>query len=108
MEADGHVFAPWNGDPRQAMAVASLLGRVGGTAGVHIYELEVLPDGGYRCRVWIGQAVESLTGGIPDGMDAEAAWEACIHPDDRDACDAAFERQRAGETTKLEYRMSGF
>ncbi|MDX6591661.1 MAG: hypothetical protein QOJ13_857 [Gaiellales bacterium] len=108
MTSDGPSFAPWNGDPHQAMALASLLGRVGGTAGVHIYELEVQPDGGYRCRVWIGQAVESLTGGIPAGMDAEDAWEACIHADDRAAYDAAFERQCHGETTKLEYRMTGF
>jgi diguanylate cyclase (GGDEF)-like protein len=102
------MFAPWNGDPHQAMAVASLLGRIGGTAGVHIYELEVTTDGGYRCRVWIGQAVESLTGGIPSGMDAEDAWEACIHAADRVAYDAAFERQCRGETTQLEYRMTGF
>jgi diguanylate cyclase (GGDEF)-like protein/PAS domain S-box-containing protein len=108
MASDAHVFAPWNGDPHQAMAVASLLGRVGGTAGVHIYELEVNPDGGYRCRVWIGEAVESLTGKIPPGMNAEDAWEACIHSGDRAAYDAGFERQCQGETTKLEYRMTGF
>jgi len=53
-------FAPWDGDREQAVALASLLRRVGGTAGVHIYELEALADGAYRCRVWIGQAVESL------------------------------------------------
>jgi hypothetical protein len=76
-------FGPWDGDPQQAMAIASLLRRVGGTAGVHVYELEVLDGPTYRCRVWIGQAVDSMLGGIPAGMDAEDAWEHCVHPDDR-------------------------
>jgi diguanylate cyclase (GGDEF)-like protein/PAS domain S-box-containing protein len=106
--SDALRFEPWDGDPDQALGLASLLRRIGGTAGVHIYELEVIPGGSYRCRVWIGQAVESLTGGIPDGMDAEDAWEACVHPEDRLAYDAAFERQSKGETTSLEYRMRGF
>ena len=102
-------FGPWDGDPQQAMAIASLLRRVGGTAGVHVYELEVL-DGGpaYRCRVWIGQAVDSMLGGIPAGMDAEDAWEHCVHPDDRAVYNDSFERQCKGETTEVEYRMVGF
>lgn len=91
------------------MAIASLLRRVGGTAGVHVYELEVL-DGGpsYRCRVWIGQAVDSMLGKIPAGMDAEDAWEHCVHPDDRAHYDDVFERQCRGETTEVEYRLVGF
>jgi len=101
-------FAPWDGDREQAVALASLLRRVGGTAGVHIYELEALADGAYRCRVWIGQAVESLLGGIPPGMDAEAAWEHCVHADDRAAYDDTWQRMCAGEHTQLEYRMVGF
>jgi diguanylate cyclase (GGDEF)-like protein/PAS domain S-box-containing protein len=102
-------FGPWDGDPAQAMAIASLLRRVGGTAGVHVYELEVI-DGGasYRCRVWIGQAVDSMLGRIPAGMDAEDAWEACVHPGDRPAYDRSFEGQCRGETTEVEYRLVGF
>jgi diguanylate cyclase (GGDEF)-like protein/PAS domain S-box-containing protein len=91
------------------MAIASLLRRVGGTAGVHVYELEVIDDGAaYRCRVWIGQAVDSMLGGIPAGMDAEDAWETCVHPDDREAYNDSFERQSRGETTEVEYRLVGF
>jgi diguanylate cyclase (GGDEF)-like protein/PAS domain S-box-containing protein len=101
-------FLPWDGDRDQAVALASLLRRVGGTAGVHVYELEPTTDGGYRCRIWIGQAVESLLGGIPDGMDAEAAWEACVHPEDRAAYDATWERMCGGQPTGFEYRMVGF
>jgi diguanylate cyclase (GGDEF)-like protein/PAS domain S-box-containing protein len=109
MASNPSRFGPWDGDPQQAMAIASLLRRVGGTAGVHVYELEVL-DGGpdYRCRVWIGQAVASMLGGIPAGMDAEDAWEHCVHPDDRARYDQVFERQCRGETTEVEYRLVGF
>jgi diguanylate cyclase (GGDEF)-like protein len=101
-------FAPWDGDREQAVALASLLRRVGGTAGLHIYELEARPDGSYLCRVWIGQAVESLLGGIPPGFDPEEAWEHCVHSDDRAAYDATWARMCAGEQTQLEYRMAGF
>jgi diguanylate cyclase (GGDEF)-like protein/PAS domain S-box-containing protein len=101
-------FRPWDGDPAQAVAIARVLRRVGGAAGVHIYELEAHPDGSYRCTVWIGEAVESLLGPIPPGMDPEAAWEACVHPDDRAAYDEVFARQYAGQSTELEYRMCGF
>jgi diguanylate cyclase (GGDEF)-like protein/PAS domain S-box-containing protein len=108
MAPSSSPFAPWDGDRDQAFALASLLRRVGGTAGVHVYELEPTSDGGYRCRVWIGQAVESLLGGMPDGMDAETAWETCVHPDDRAAYDSTWRRMCAGEPTSLEYRMVGF
>ena len=108
MASSPSPFGPWDGDPQQAMAIASLLRRVGGTAGVHVYELEVLEGPTYRCRVWIGQAVDSMLGGIPAGMDAEDAWERCVHPDDRELYDAAFERQSRGEMTEVEYRLIGF
>ena len=65
------AFAPWDGDPDVALAIASVLRRVGSAAGVHIYELEVLDGGGYRCRVWIGDAVSSLLGPIPADLDPE-------------------------------------
>jgi diguanylate cyclase (GGDEF)-like protein len=41
-------------------------------------------------------------------MDAEDAWEHCVHPDDRPAYDETFERQTRGETTEVEYRLVGF
>lgn len=101
-------FRPWDGDPAQAVAIARVLRRVGGTAGVHIYELEARDDGSYRCTVWIGEAVESLLGPIPSGMDQEEAWETCVHPDDRAAYDEVYARQCAGQSTEFEYRMCGF
>ena len=49
-----------------------------------------------------------MLGGIPAGMDAEDAWEACVHPGDRPAYDRSFEGQCRGETTEVEYRLVGF
>jgi diguanylate cyclase (GGDEF)-like protein/PAS domain S-box-containing protein len=105
---DSGAFAPWNGDPAQGLAIANLLRRVAGLAAVHVYELEVTHEGGYRCRLWVGDAVERLVGDIPPGMTAEDAWEACVHPDDRAGYDESFRRQCHGEATDVEYRMLGF
>lgn len=102
------AFAPWDGDPSQALAIAHLLRRVAGAAGVHVYAAQVTPDGGYNCHLWIGDAVDRLLGGIPSAMNAEEAWEACVHPEDRRAYDDAYRRQCLGEETELEYRMVGF
>ena len=63
--------------------MAALLRRVAASAGVHMYEMEMLGELEYVCHVWIGQALDSLLGGVPEGMDQELAWESCIHPDDR-------------------------
>jgi diguanylate cyclase (GGDEF)-like protein len=89
-------------------AAGALLRRIAGVAGVHIYELEFLPGDRYHCRVWVGDAVETLLDEVPPDVDPEDAWEACIHPDDRAAYDDALERQRRGERTELEYRLCGY
>src|SRR6476659_5431178 len=92
----------------QDAAVAALLRRVAATAGVHMYEMELFDDFEYVCHVWIGQALDSLLGGVPEGMDWEAAWEACIHPDDRATYEAAFAPLHRGDVTETEYRLVGF
>lgn len=92
----------------QDAAVAALLRRVAAAAGVHMYELEMLGELEYVCHVWIGQALDSLLGGVPDGMDQEQAWESCIHPDDREAYEAGFPALHRGQATETEYRLVGF
>jgi len=92
----------------QDAAVAALLRRVAATAGVHMYEMELFNDLEYVCHVWIGQALESLLGGVPREMDKEEAWEACIHPEDRPTYEAAFPLLQKGEVTETEYRLVGF
>jgi diguanylate cyclase (GGDEF)-like protein/PAS domain S-box-containing protein len=84
-----------------------VLRRVAGAAAVHIYEMEWLDDGTYRCNEFIGAGVESLIGPIPDGMDEEQAWEAAVHPDDRVAYDAYCDALFRGEPQELEYRLVG-
>src|SRR5438552_180493 len=79
---------PSTDPPGQDAAVAALLRRVAAAAGVHMYEMEMLGELDYVCHVWIGQALESLLGGVPEGMDQELACESCIHPDDRPAYEA--------------------
>ena len=88
--------------------MAALLRRVAASAGVHMYEMEMLGELEYVCHVWIGQALDSLLGGVPEGMDQELAWESCIHPDDREAYEAGFPALYAGQATETEYRLVGF
>jgi diguanylate cyclase (GGDEF)-like protein len=89
-------------------AVAALIGRVAGMAGVHVYEMELFPDGDYVCHVWLGGALDALLGGLPEGMDEEAAWEACIHADDREVYDDTAPALLRLEPTDVEYRLVGF
>ena len=67
----------------EAFAIADLVRRVAGDTGVHVYELEVSSPTDYVCVLWVGEALETLLGPTPEGLDPEQAWEACIHPDDR-------------------------
>ena len=95
--------------PRESNTDAiDVLRRVAGTTAVHIYEMEWLDDGSYRCNQFIGAGLESLLGPIPAGMDEEEAWEAAVHPDDRAAYDACADAQRRGEQQEIEYRLNGF
>jgi diguanylate cyclase (GGDEF)-like protein len=73
-----------------------------------MYEMEMLGELDYVCHVWIGQALDSLLGGVPEGMDQELAWESCIHSDDRPAYEAGFPALHLGQPTETEYRLVGF
>ena len=91
--------------PEPGSDTVDVLRRVAGAAAVHIYEMEWLPDGSYRCNEFIGEGVESLIGPIPEGMDEEQAWEAAVHSDDREAYDAYCDALYRGEPQELEYRL---
>ena len=93
--------------PEPGSDTVDVLRRVAGAAAVHIYEMEWLPDGSYRCNEFIGEGVESLIGPIPEGMDEEQAWEAAVHSDDREAYDAYCDALYRGEPQELEYRLVG-
>jgi diguanylate cyclase (GGDEF)-like protein len=87
--------------------VADVLQRVAGAVAIHLYELELEPDGTYECTAFIGAGVESLLGPLPPGVSEEEAWEAAVHPDDRIAYDAAYAALRHGKPAELEYRLVG-
>jgi len=92
----------------EALSVADLVRRVAGSAGVHVYEFEFLDEQAYRCNVWIGTALDTLLGGVPEGMDEELAWETCIHPEDRPHYDDTALLLHDGVSTEIEYRLVGF
>src|ERR671935_155115 len=42
------------------LTAADVLLRVAGTVAIHLYEMEVLPDGSYVCHAFIGRGLERL------------------------------------------------
>jgi len=89
------------------LATTDVLRRVAATAGVHIYEMEYLPDGSYICNAFIGAGLEALLGPLPPGCNEEVAWEAAVHPDDRERYDAFNERLEADQAADVEVRLIG-
>jgi diguanylate cyclase (GGDEF)-like protein/PAS domain S-box-containing protein len=92
----------------EAFAIADLVRRVAGDTGVHLYELVVSSPTDYVCVLWVGEALETLLGPTPAGLDPEQAWEACIHPDDLEAYHATVPELWAGRSAEVEYRLVGF
>ena len=84
---------------------AELLRRIADTVAIMLYEMELQPDGSYECHTFIG--LETLIGPVPDGMSAEEAYDARVHPDDRELYDGAVDRLWNGEPLEVEYRLLG-
>src|ERR687892_76048 len=100
-----------NGNQRQladALATSDVLRRVVGTVAMHLYEMEMQPDGTYVCNTFIGEGVESLLGPLPHDRTAEEAWEEAVHPDDRAGYELAYEILERGTPHELEYRLVGY
>jgi diguanylate cyclase (GGDEF)-like protein/PAS domain S-box-containing protein len=91
-----------------ALATSDVLRRVAGTVAMHLYEMEMQPDGTYVCNTFIGEGVESLLGPLPTDRTAEEAWEDAVHPDDRAGYELAYEAMERGEPFELEYRLVGY
>ena len=91
-----------------ALATSDVLRRVVGTVAMHLYEMEMQPDGTYVCNTFIGAGVESLLGPLPPDRTAEEAWEEAVHPEDRDGYDLASSVLEKGEPHELEYRLVGY
>ena len=92
----------------EALATSDVLQRVAGTVAMHLYEMEVQPDGKYVCTTYIGAGLESLLGPLPDDRTPEEAWEEAVHPNDRVRYDGSWEEIERGEPCELEYRLVGY
>jgi diguanylate cyclase (GGDEF)-like protein len=92
----------------EALATTDVLRRVAGTVAIHLYEMEYLADGTYVCNTFIGEGLESLVGPLPGDRTAEEAWDDAVHPDDREAVDAAAELLHKDQPAEVEYRLVGY
>jgi diguanylate cyclase (GGDEF)-like protein len=82
---------------------SELLQRIAGMVAIMLYEMKLLPDGSFECLTFVG--LETLIGPVPEGMEAEDAYDAAVHPEDREAYDAALVKLCRGEPTEVEYRL---
>jgi diguanylate cyclase (GGDEF)-like protein len=99
---------PETDDNSCAPDTEDVLRRVAGTVAMHIYEMEMQPDGSYVCNTFVGAGLESLLGPLPAGRTPEEAWEDAVHPDDRGPYDACYEAIERGESFEMEYRLVGY
>jgi len=84
---------------------SELLRRIAGTVAVMLYEMKLWPDGRFECLTFVG--LETLIGRVPEGMTPEEAYEAAVHPEDREAYDAAVVALGRGKPVEIEYRLKG-
>ena len=92
----------------ESIAKSDVLERVAGSVAIHLYEMELRPDGTYECTAFIGAGLERLLGPLPAERSPEEAWEAAVHPEDRAAYDAAYDSLQHGRPVEIEYRLVGY
>lgn len=80
---------------------AALLRRIAGTVAIMLYEMELLPGGSFHCHEFVG--LETLIGPLPEGVTPDEAYDAAVHPDDREAYDGASDALREGRAVEVEY-----
>src|SRR5207253_2417594 len=84
---------------------AELLKRIAGTVAIMLYEMELRPDGSFECLTFVG--LETLIGPVPNGMSSEEAYDAAVHPEDREVYDRATDGLWRKEPVEVEYRLLG-
>jgi diguanylate cyclase (GGDEF)-like protein/PAS domain S-box-containing protein len=84
---------------------SELLQRIAGTVAIMLYEMELRPDGSFECLTFVG--LETLIGPVPKGMSSEDAYEAAVHPEDRELYNGAMDGLWQGEPVEIEYRLLG-
>ena len=83
---------------------SELLQRIAGTVAIMLYEMELRPDGSFECLTFVG--LETLIGPAPEGMSSEEAYDAAVHPDDRELYDGATEGLWERKPVEVEYRLT--
>jgi diguanylate cyclase (GGDEF)-like protein len=75
-------------------------------AGLHLYALELRPDGTYRTLITT-RLSEMFVGKAPPGVDEDLWYDSHVHPDDRQRYDAMFaeEAVRVGGQFEVSYRL---
>ena len=84
---------------------SALLRRIAGTVAIMLYEMKLWSDGRYECLTFVG--LETLLGSVPEGVSPEVAYDAAVHPEDRDRYDAAVVALLQGGPVEVEYRLIG-
>ena len=100
----GLVRAAGSGSEFEAYG-SELLQRIAGTVAIMLYEMKLWPDGRYQCLTFVG--LETLIGPVPEGLSQEEAYEAAVHPEDREAYEATVVALGRGEPVEVEYRLVG-
>jgi diguanylate cyclase (GGDEF)-like protein/PAS domain S-box-containing protein len=83
---------------------SELLQRIAGTVAIMLYEMELRLDGSFECLAFVG--LETLIGPVPAGMSSEEAYDAAVHPEDREVYDHAVDGLRHGQPVEVEYRLT--
>jgi diguanylate cyclase (GGDEF)-like protein/PAS domain S-box-containing protein len=84
---------------------SELLQRIAGTVAIMLYEMELRPDGSFECLAFVG--LETFIGPVPEGVSSEEAYDAAVHPEDRELYAGATEGLRRHEAVEVEYRLVG-
>ena len=85
-------------------AAARAADLVADEAGFILYTNEYLANRTHRA-VYRSRDFSHLLGGLEEGQDTEAAWEAAVHPDDRAGLLAFRERLFNGSSARVEFRL---
>lgn len=74
----------------------------------HVYTLVLSEDGAVARAEFLGPRLDVIYGQVPaPHVDVDALWTGSVHPDDRRALDARWERLRSGLATSVAYRVRG-
>jgi diguanylate cyclase (GGDEF)-like protein/PAS domain S-box-containing protein len=86
---------------------SALLQRIAGTVAIMLYEMELRPDGSFECLAFVG--LDTFIGPVAEGVSPEEAYDAAVHPEDRELYDAALTESALwqGEPLEMEYRLFG-